>query len=109
MVINILDHIEKASTYEDGEVIFNILNKLLENNQDVTLSFKNINSVPSAFINSVLIRLLEHFNFEFIQTKLTITDSTKNINNLIKSRFEFVLKNQKLQSKLIINKGRNSL
>lgn len=91
MVIYILEHIKTASTYEDGEVIFNLISNALSNNENITLSFKDITSVLSAFINSALIRLLEVFNFEFIRTKLTFIDTTKHINELIKSRFTFVI------------------
>ena len=91
MVIYILEHIKTASTYEDGEVIFNLISNALSNNENITLSFKDITSVLSAFINSALIRLLEVFNFEFIRTKLTFIDTKKHINELIKSRFTFVI------------------
>jgi len=91
MVIHILENVKTASTYEDGEVIFNLISNALSNNEDVTLSFVGITSVPSAFINSALIRLLEVFNYDFIRAKLTIVDTTKHINELIKSRFSFVL------------------
>ncbi len=91
MVINILEHVKTASSYEDGEVIFNLIFNALKNNQDVILSFRDITSVPSAFINSSLIRLLEFFDFEVIRSKVTFIDTTKHINELIKSRFSFVV------------------
>ena len=91
MVIIILEHVKTASTYEDGEIIYNLISSALSNGESVILSFKDITSVPSAFINSALIRLLENFNFEFIRSRLTIKDTTKHINELIKSRFKFVL------------------
>lgn len=91
MVIYILEHVKTASTYEDGEVVFNLISSALKNNENVTLSFKDVSSVPSAFINSALIRLLEFFDFDLIRNKLTFADTTKHINELIKSRFAFVL------------------
>lgn len=91
MVIYILKHVKTASTYEDGEVIFNLISNCLKNNEDVILSFQDITSVPSAFVNSALIRLLEFFAFDLIRNKLKFTDTTKHINELIKSRFAFVL------------------
>lgn len=91
MVIYILEHVKTASTYEDGEVIFNLISSALKNNENVTLSFKDISSVPSAFVNSALIRLLEIFDFDVIRNKLTFIDTTKHINELVKSRFAFVI------------------
>ena len=91
MVINIIDHVKTASTYEDGEIIYTLISKALHNEQQVTLSFKTIKSVPSAFINASIIRLLEEFNFEYIREKIVFINTTKHINELIRSRFEFVL------------------
>ncbi len=90
MVINILDYTESTSTYEDGEKIYNLIHQALKNNEQVILSFNGISSVPSSFINSALIRLIEDFSFETIRSKIAIINSTKNINELIKSRFAFV-------------------
>lgn len=91
MVINILDHIKTTSTYEDGEVIYRLISDALKNDQQVVLSFNAIKSVPSAFINASIIRLLEEFNFEYIREKISFIDTTKHINELIRSRFDFVL------------------
>ncbi|MDP1663538.1 MAG: STAS-like domain-containing protein [Methylobacter sp.] len=95
MVIRILDYVPNASTYEDGEVIFKKILFEIKHDRPVTISFEGISSVPSAFINAAFIRLLEELTFEKIRTYLRITDSTKRINELIKSRFDFVVKNQK--------------
>ena len=91
MVINILDHVKMASTYEDGEIIFKLISDAISKGETVTLSFKDIQSVPSAFVNSAILRLLEIFRFQQIRDNLTFINTTKHINDLIKSRFEFVL------------------
>lgn len=91
MVINILDHVKTASTYEDGEVIYMLISEAFHNDKQVVLSFNAIKSVPSAFINASIIRLLEEFNFEYIREKIAFVNTTKHINELIKSRFDFVL------------------
>lgn len=91
MVINILDHVKTASTYEDGEVIYKLISEALHDDQQVILSFNAIKSVPSAFINASIIRLLEEFNFEYIREKIAFTNTTKHIIDLIRSRFDFVL------------------
>jgi len=90
-VIRIIDYIEKPSSYEDGEVIYKIISQKMKDNENVVVSFSGIASVPSAFVNSAFIRLVEEFSFEKIRSLLVITDSTRHINELIKSRFDFVL------------------
>jgi hypothetical protein len=91
MVIRILDYVKTASSYEDGEVIFKLISSEIKQNKTVTISFQEISSVPSAFVNAAFIRLLEEFSFEKIRNALNFIDTTKNINELIKSRFNFVL------------------
>ncbi|HEY8118149.1 MAG TPA: STAS-like domain-containing protein [Methylophilaceae bacterium] len=91
MVINIVDYVKTASTYEDGEVIYKLISDAIRRDEQVILSFSGIPSVPSAFINSAILRLLEDFSFEKIREKIIFVNTTKHINDLIKSRFEFVL------------------
>lgn len=91
MVIKITDYIEKPSSYEDGDLIYKIISQKMKDNEKIVVSFSGIASVPSAFVNSAFIRLLEEFTFEKVRSLLVITDSTRHINELIKSRFDFVL------------------
>lgn len=91
MVIRILDHVQTASSYEDGDVIFKKISSEIKQDKLITISFQGISSVPSAFVNAAFIRLLEEFSFEKIRNSLRFIDTTKNINELIKSRFNFVL------------------
>lgn len=92
VTINILDHIESASTYEDGGKIYQLLKEKIAAGEVVSLSFENISSVPSAFLNAAVIQLLEDFSFAVIKKQLRFTNTTKHINQLIKSRFEFANK-----------------
>lgn len=91
MVIKIIDYVKTPSTYEDGEKIFKLISAAINKGESVSLSFESIPSVPSAFINSAIIRLLETFSFEQIKQYLSFINTTKHINDLIKSRFDFVL------------------
>ncbi len=91
MVIKIIDYVKNPSTYEDGEKIFKLISAAINKGESVSLSFESIPSVPSAFINSAIIRLLETFSFEQIKQHLSFINTTKHINDLIKSRFDFVL------------------
>lgn len=89
MVIRVADHTRTHSTYADGEVIYRLLESELRAGRKVTVSFAGIKSIPSAFVNAALIKLLEQFDFKFIRSHLSIVDSTRQINSLIKDRFHF--------------------
>lgn len=92
--IRILDLVETASTYQDGEAIFKRLLDEIDAGHDVVVSFQGIASVPSAFVNAAFLKLLETHTFEQIQAQLKIRDSTKHINDLVRSRFDFVRSTQ---------------
>lgn len=94
-LINITDHTEKCYSNEDGELIHDILLSKLQNNEQVILSFKGINSATSSFINSALIQLLEDFSFDFIKKHLRFENTSGQINEIIKQRFEFEVKKRK--------------
>lgn len=96
MVIRVLDHTINPSSYKDGEVIFTLINEMFKQDQQVVVDFSGVTSIPSAFVNSAFIRLLENFSFEQVKRNLSFIHSTRQINQLIKSRFEFV--NNKLES-----------
>lgn len=90
--IEILEHVSSASTYEDGGKIFCLLKEQIDRNENVELSFTGISSVPSAFVNAAIVQLLEHFEFSRIRAQLRFVNSTRHINQLIKSRFDFAVK-----------------
>lgn len=87
--IRILDVVTTASTYEDGEAVCRKLLEQIDAGHPVFVSFDGIHAVPSAFVNAAFLKLLETHSFEEIQKLLKIRDSTRNINELVRSRFEF--------------------
>jgi hypothetical protein len=89
VVVRILDHVQTPSTYEDGAVIYRLIAEQLHADRPVTLSFAGIKSIPSAFVNAALIKLLEEFQFDLIRSRLQIVDSTRQITRLVKDRFDF--------------------
>jgi hypothetical protein len=90
MVVKVLEHVRSASSYDDGEVIFNLILPSVKAGKRVVVDFSGITSVPSAFVNSAFIRLLEHVPFSQVKATLSFAESTRQINQLIRSRFEFV-------------------
>ncbi|MBY0055005.1 STAS-like domain-containing protein [Brevibacillus agri] len=89
MVINILDHVERCYSNADGDIIFALIKPKLAAGQKVTISFSGVDSVPSSFVNSAFIALLDDFTFEHVRSHLKFINTTKQINEMIKSRFSF--------------------
>lgn len=90
VMIRIRDHVASASTYEDGEVIFGLIAGALGSPGCVDVSFNGILSVPSAFVNSAFVRLVERFSLDEIKARVRFLDSTRSINDLLRRRLEFV-------------------
>lgn len=89
--IRILDHVERPSDYNDGQVIFDLIKSEIVEGRPVIVSFNGITAVPSAFINAAFIQLLEVASADQIRATLKIVESTRFINELIRRRFEFSL------------------
>lgn len=101
-VITIKEITDEPSDYSDGEVVFTLINEKLLSDKPVAVSFSGLSAVTSAFINSALIRLLEYHTYNKIKKLLKIINSTKQINDTILDRFEFVTRsghNVKIESK----------
>lgn len=90
VTIHIADHVELASSYRDGQVIYDLIAPPMLAGQQVEVSFRGIPAVPSAFINAALVQLAELMPVSEIRKLLKITDSTRYINDMIRSRFAFV-------------------
>lgn len=88
--ITVLDYIDDCYSYEEGEVIYDLIKDSLHRGEKVHVSFKGVRAANTAFINATLIRLLDDYDFSFIQERIVVLDSTRSLNNLIKQRFEFV-------------------
>ena len=90
MVIRILDHVSTASSYEDGEAIYRLIRAPIADGIPVTVSFSGVLAVPSAFVNSAFVRLVESVPLDRIRQCLRIIDSTRQINEMVRGRFAFV-------------------
>jgi hypothetical protein len=90
MVVTVTKYVNSASSYEDGDVIFRLILPMVKAGEKVIVDFSGITSVPSAFVNAAFLRLLEHVPFSQVKRTLSFTQSTRQINQLIKSRFAFV-------------------
>lgn len=89
MVIEILNHVERCYSNDDGEVIFRVIKKALENGESVTISFEGVTSITSSFTNSAFIELLKTYDITQVKGKLSFTNSNRAINGMIRDRFNF--------------------
>jgi hypothetical protein len=88
MVIRILDIVDSADTSEQGAVVLARLQPQLANDAIVTVSFEGINSATSSFVSAGFVPLLEHLRFSDLKQRLRIVNSTRQINEMIKTRLE---------------------
>lgn len=96
MVIVIKDYVKTTYSYEDGLVIFQLILYAIRQNEQVQVDFRDISSIPSSFVNSAFVQLLEKISFDQVRENLTFINSTKQINELIRSRFRFVVEQKNL-------------
>ena len=62
---------------------------MLDNGEYVSISFNGIDSVTSSFVNSALIELLEYHSFDYIKSNMTFKNTNREVNMIIKKRFDF--------------------
>lgn len=95
VLINLLNHVEKCYSNDDGRIIFKKIKSAFSDDQKVTISLKGITTLNSSFVNSAFIELLDDYDFDFIRKNLSFIDSTKQINRMIKDRFLFEINRKK--------------
>ena len=96
MVINIAKYVDHCYSNSDGDIIFNLIIREMKRGRKITLSFQAIDGVSSSFVNSAFIPLLEYYDFDFVRAHLSLTNSTKQINEMIKDRFSFEVSRKKI-------------
>lgn len=88
-IISVLSYVQSCYNNADGDVIRKLLEAQLRNNTPVTVSFKGVNSVPSSFVNSALVPLLDDYSFEKIKSLIKFSDTNSQINEMIRTRLTF--------------------
>lgn len=96
MVIKVKDHIQQCYSNADGDIIFKkIMEAMGREVEVVEISFKGIDSASTSFVNSALINVLDHYDFDAIKRRIRFTNSSKQINDMIKKRFSFEVNGRK--------------
>lgn len=88
MVIQVADIVPGANTAEQGGRVFEILRNTLSAPGVVTISFEGIQTATSSFVNTALVALLDDFSYEDLRSRIRVTNSTRQINDMIKTRLE---------------------
>jgi len=89
VVIRALDLVDQCYSNADGQKVYEAVVVCIARGEKVTVSFDGVDAVPSSFVNSAFIALLEKFPFEQIKRTLFFKQTTPQINEMIKSRFSF--------------------
>ncbi|NUJ80657.1 STAS-like domain-containing protein [Methylocystis sp. FS] len=86
MVIIVADIIVAADTEEQGTRLYASLIKALGSHDVATVSFAGLDTATSSFVNASFVPLLDAMPFVDLKRRLRIVASTRQINEMIKSR-----------------------
>lgn len=87
-LVRIKDHVQYAYTYDEGQVIFELIAPALERGEEVNISFEGFPAVPSSFVNAALLQLADRISIADIKARVHILHSTRFINEMIIRGFE---------------------
>jgi hypothetical protein len=88
MVIRILDVVSGANTAKQGAEVFKKLRTVFAKSNSVTVSFEGLDIATSSFVVAAFLPLLEQHSFDELRRRLHVINSTRQINQMIKSRME---------------------
>lgn len=90
MILNIKQILgsDSAITPTSGELIFNVLEKVIDQKGTVQLDFSGIEIITSAFLNSAVGRLYSKYSSEELNTVLYITNISNDDLQLLKKVIE---------------------
>lgn len=86
VAISITPRVKEVYTYENERTVFDTISNEFEKGNNVELSFDGFMVIPSSFTNGCLVVLLKKYGSDRIKQNLKIIHSTKQINQVIKSR-----------------------
>jgi len=87
MVIRVLDLVPACDTNDQGDVIRRaLIGALSDVNGPVSVSFSEVSSVTSSFVNSAFVELLEAMTLDEIKARVHFVHSNRQINEMIRTR-----------------------
>ncbi len=100
--VNILDYVDQAYSSADGRTIYEVIVNNLKAGRPVQVSFEGIDAIPTSFVNNAFIPLLQEFSFEDIKRYVSFIHTTSQINNMLRSRFQFETSGERAARKLAL-------
>jgi hypothetical protein len=89
MVIRITDIVAGADTADQGLAVFARLHQALaDKDARIIVSFVGVKTATSSFVNTAFVQLLSTFSLADIKARMRVVDSTRQINDMIRSRLE---------------------
>ncbi len=88
MVIRVLDIVPGADTAEQGALVYGRLRPAFADSGTVTVSFDGLNIATSSFVAAAFLPLLDQHSFDDLKRRMRVINSTRQINQQIKSRLE---------------------
>jgi hypothetical protein len=88
MVLSVQQIAGSADTAAQGEALYVTLANALKSNGAVTVSFAELQTATSSFVNLAFVPLLTTFSLDEIKHRIKIVQSTRQINEMIKARLE---------------------
>lgn len=86
MVIRVLQIVSSADTGEQGLTVLARLRAALSTDQIVIISFDGVTTATSSFVNAAFVQLLSSYALSDLQRRLRVVDSTRQINDMIRTR-----------------------
>jgi hypothetical protein len=86
MVMRAIEVVPSADTESQGDNLRARIRDELGKSHLVVISFFGIETATSSFVNACFVPLLSDFSFDEIKARIRIIESTRQINEMIKSR-----------------------
>jgi|RhiMetdeSRZDD1v2_1073273.scaffolds.fasta_scaffold65596_7 uncharacterized protein DUF4325 len=90
VAISILDIVGGADTSAQGDLVHAKLTEGLRSSGEILISFDGVKTATSSFVNTSFVKLLEEWSLDELKRRLRVIHSTRQINDMIKSRLERV-------------------
>jgi hypothetical protein len=89
MVIEVRRHLSGCDTNEQGDILFELMKEQLEAQARVEVSFLDMLSASSSFVNSAFVPLLETMSFDDVKRQVRIIQANPQIADMIRKRMAF--------------------
>jgi len=88
MVIQVRQFVDAANTADKGSLVLSAILNALRSDDKVTVSFHGVTTATSSFVNVAFVGLLDYLSLSEIKRRIRVVDSTRQINDMIKTRLE---------------------